>query len=126
MELLIPSWYELAGWGGVFIAGLLFIGCGRLLSAGRATPEAALVAGWGFACVLLTAWGAVTAASLLFPAAAVAGLGAFGFLPTFAPDRAAWRSMLRLGVIAVPLLATLASARPSQPDTFLNLLPNAA
>jgi hypothetical protein len=126
MELLIPSWSELAGWGGVFIAGLLFIGCGRLLSAGRATPEAALVAGWGFACVLLTAWGAVTAASLLFPAAAVAGLGAFGFLPTFAPDRAAWRSMLRLGVIAVPLLAIMASARPSQPDTFLNLLPNAA
>jgi hypothetical protein len=126
MELLIPSWSELAGWGGVFVAGLLFIGCGRLLSAGRAAPEAALLAGWGFACVLLTVWGVVTATSLLFPAAAFAGLGVVGFLPKLAPDRAAWRSMLRLGVIAVPLLAIMASARPSQPDTFLNLLPNSA
>jgi hypothetical protein len=126
MELLIPSWYALAGWGGVFVAALLFIGCGRLLSAGRAVPEAALVAGWGFACLLLTFWGVVTAASLLFPAAAFVGLGLFGLLSTRAPDRTAWRGILRLGVVALPLLAVMASARPSLPDTFLNLLPNSA
>lgn len=126
MELLIPSWSDLAGWGGVLVTSLIFIGCGRLLSAGRAAPETALVAGWGAACLLLTLWGVFTAVSLAVPALAMVVLGLIGFLPSLAPDRPAWRSVLRIAAVGVPLLAVMASARPSLPDTFLNLLPNAA
>src|SRR6266851_1880228 len=94
---------------------------------GRAAPEAALVAGWGGACVALTLWGVATAASLRWPAAAIAAAGLVGLVARrVRPDAAAWRGVLRMGVVALPLLAVMASARPSLPDTFLNLLPNAA
>jgi len=127
LELLIPSWADLAAWLGVLIAATLFIGFGRLLSLGRAAPEAALVAGWGGACLILTSWGVVTAASLRWPAAAIALAGIGGLvLPRFRMAGTAWRSILRMGVIALPLLLVMVSARPSLPDTFLNLLPNAA
>ena len=126
MDLLIPTWAELAGWGGVLAASLLFIGAGRLC-AGRVAPEAALVAGWGGACALLTLWGVAGAAPLAPLAAAVMLLGIAGLaLPRTALGGADWRSMGRMLVVSLPLLAVMASARPSQPDTFLNLLPNAA
>ncbi|HKW54820.1 MAG TPA: hypothetical protein VJO12_14100 [Stellaceae bacterium] len=127
LELLIPSWADLAAWAGVLLTAALFIGVGRLLSLGRATPEAALVAGWGGACLALTLWGIVTAASLRWPAVAIVVAGLVGLvLPRFRLDVMAWRSVLRMMVVALPLLAVMASARPSLPDTFLNLLPNAA
>ncbi|MGO8916450.1 MAG: hypothetical protein ACLQJR_11140 [Stellaceae bacterium] len=127
MELLIPSGGELAGWAGVLAATLLFIGLGRLVTAGRAAPETALLAGWGGACLLLTVWGVATSASLLFPAALVVLLGLVGcLLPGLALRAPHWRGMGRILVVSLPLLAVMASARPSLPDTFLNLLPNAA
>jgi hypothetical protein len=127
LELLIPSWADLAAWMAVLIAALLFIGVGRLLSLGRAAPEVALVAGWGGACLILTSWGIVTAASLRWPAAAIAVAGFVGLvLPRLRLAGPAWRGVLRMGAVALPLLLVMASARPSLPDTFLNLLPNAA
>jgi len=126
MDLLIPNWGELGGWGGVLVAMLLFIGGGRLLTRGRAAPELALVAGWGFACIALTLWGILTPWSMTWPAVAIAVIGLSGFLPAYAPGAAAWRGVFRIVVVSLPLLAVMASARPSLPDTFLNLLPNAA
>jgi hypothetical protein len=127
MELLIPSWAELAGWGGVLVMTLLFMGCGRLFTAGRAAPEASLIAGWGGACLLLTLWGVATAASMAIPAVLVMATGAIGcLLPRTALARADWRGMGRMLAVSLPLLLLMASARPSLPDTFLNLLPNAA
>jgi hypothetical protein len=37
-----------------------------------------------------------------------------------------WRTVLRVLVLSLPLWLVMAPIRPSQPDTFLNLLPNAA
>jgi hypothetical protein len=123
LHLLIPSASDLAGWGAVAIASMAFIGLGRLWSAGAALPELALVAGWGVLSFLLTLWGALTPWSMVWPAAALTLLGLIA-----APWRSAafWQAAGRLVALALPLLALLASARPSQPDTFLNLLPNAA
>lgn len=127
MTLLIPSALDLATWAGVVFAALAFLGFGRLLSAGRALPEAALVAGWGGAAALLTLWGALTTVSLRGPAIAIVLLGGLGLvLPRVRLTGGEWRSVGRLIILALPLLALLASARPSLPDTFLNLLPNAA
>ncbi|HEV2550947.1 MAG TPA: hypothetical protein VGU20_26780 [Stellaceae bacterium] len=123
LHLLIPSASDLAGWGAVAIASMAFIGLGRLWSAAGALPELALVAGWGVLAFLLTLWSALTPWSMVWPAAALTLLGLAA-----APWRSAafWQAAGRLVALALPLLALLASARPSQPDTFLNLLPNAA
>ncbi len=127
IELLIPSWLDLAGWMGAFFACLVLIGLGRLLSGGRATPEAALIGGWGAAVSVLTLWGVATPASLRLPVIALAALGLSSFvMPRVRLGRAEWRAVMRVVVLALPLLAVMASARPSLPDTWLNLLPNAA
>jgi hypothetical protein len=128
MWLLIPSWLDLATWAGVLFATLALIGFGRLLSAGAAAlPEVALVAGWGAAAFLLTLWGVATPVSLRWLATAIAICGVLGLLlPWSRLTHADWRALGRVAVVALPLVALLASARPSLPDTFLNLLPNAA
>jgi hypothetical protein len=127
MALLIPTWLDLAGWAGVLAASAALVGLGRALTAGRAAPEAALVAGWGGAALVLTLWGVATPSSLRYPGAAILAAGTIGLAaPRARLSRAAWRSLLRIAVVALPLVAVMASARPSGPDTFLNLLPNAA
>ena len=127
IHLFVPTWLDLAGWMGAFFACLVLIGLGRLLTAGRATPEAALIGGWGGAAFVLTCWGVATEASLRWPAAALAAAGLLSlFMPRLRLGRAEWQAILRVVVLALPLLAVMASARPSLPDTWLNLLPNAA
>ena len=127
IALLIPSAVDLIGWAGVAFAALVFVGLGRLVSNGRAAPEIALVAGWGAAALVLTLWGVATPLSMRFPAWILAALGLAGLAaPRSRLAWGEWRGIGRLLLLALPLLAVMASARPSQPDTFLNLLPNAA
>jgi hypothetical protein len=127
MELLRPTPSELAGWACVVFGAFVFIGLGRAASRGKAAPEAALVAGWGAASLVLTLWGTATDASMRPLAAALAaiGLGALA-MPRTRLRREDWLALCRIAVVALPLFAVMASARPSEPDTFLNLLPNAA
>ena len=127
LDLLVPTRADLAGWAGVAVAGLALAGLGRIVSGGRRGREGALVAGWGAAALALTLWGVATPLSLRGPAIVmvVAGLLAL-VLPWLRFTREDWLGMLRIALLALPLLAVLASARPSEPDTFLNFLPNAA
>jgi len=127
IALLLPSLRDLAGWAGVAFAALVFIGLGRLLARGRAAPEIALAAGWGAACVVLTLWGVATPLSLRLPAAILALGGVIGLLlPGIRLDRGDWHGIGRVVAVSLPILLVMASAQPSEPDTFLNLLPNAA
>ncbi len=127
LALLLPSALDLAGWAGVIFASLVMIGIGRLATGGRATPESALIAGWGVCVLVLTAWGLATEASLRVPAFALAALGLGAQLwPGTRVGRDDWRAIGRMVAVALPLIAIMASARPSLADTWLNLLPNAA
>jgi hypothetical protein len=127
MTALIPSWTQMGDWAGVLLASLGLIGLGRLLSLGRASPESALIAGWGGACLVLTVWGVATTQSLRLPGMALLALGGLALVvPPLWLKRGDWRSLGRIVVVGLPLVAVMASARPSLPDTFLNLLPNAA
>ncbi|MDE1967605.1 MAG: hypothetical protein KGI92_01755 [Alphaproteobacteria bacterium] len=127
MALLVPSLAQLAGWAAVGFAALMFIGLGRLVSRGRALPEIALIAGWGVACWILTIWGVALPISLRVPAIALTAAGLIGLIqPRSRLTAADWRALGRVLLLSLPLLAVMVSARPSQPDTFLNLLPNAA
>jgi hypothetical protein len=100
---------------------------GRFAGGPRAEFETDALAGWGVLSILLTLWGVATSLSLRIPA--------IGFLiaaalvltwPTLRPKPYAWAELGRLLVLAVPILAIMATIQPSQSDIFMNLLPNAA
>jgi hypothetical protein len=105
-------------------AVLLLAGAG--LTGNRVAPEFQIGAGWGILCLVLTSWGVFVPLSLRYPAAAfvIAALGVM-LLPGRRPSSGAWAALGRMLAISLPLWLIMAPIRPSQPDTFLNLLPNA-
>jgi hypothetical protein len=105
-------------------AVLLLAGAG--LTGNRVAPEFQIGAGWGILCLVLTMWGVFVPLSLRYPAAAfvIAALGVM-LLPERRPSSGAWAAVGRMLAVSLPLWLIMAPIRPSQPDTFLNLLPNA-
>jgi hypothetical protein len=105
-------------------AVLLLAGTG--LTGRRAAPEYQVCAGWGALCLTLTSWGVSMPVSLRLPALAFAAAAlAVLLLPARRPPVASWITLGRTATISLPLWLIMAPIRPSQPDTFLNLLPNA-
>src|SRR5215469_18326960 len=126
VTLYLPHWPEilavLVTWA--VGTGVFLVGAG--LTGNRVAPEFQFGAGWGALCLLLTAWGVFFPLSLRCPAIAFGLLGlAVPLVPRRRPHAGAWRALGRMLVISLPLWAVMAPIRPSQPDTFLNLLPNA-
>ncbi|HEV2336502.1 MAG TPA: hypothetical protein VGS13_13455, partial [Stellaceae bacterium] len=110
-----------ASWG----VGAVLLLAGAGLTGRRVAPEYQIVAGWGALCLVLTLWGVFVPLSLRVPATAFI-LAAVGILVTARrPGAEAWRALGRVLALSAPLWLVLAPIRPSQPDTFLNLLPNA-
>ena len=107
------------------IGGVLFL-TGAGLTGRRTAPEFQIVSGWGAFCLLLTGWGVFLPWDLRIPAIAfsIAALSV-PLLPARRPRVGDWAQLGRMLVITLPLWLILAPIRPSQPDTFLNLLPNA-
>jgi len=105
-------------------AALLVIGTG--LTGRNMGAEFRIVAGWGGLCLPLTLWGIFVPISLWVAVIAV-GIAALAMQLT--PDRRVhsedWRVLGRMLLTSLPLCAVMAPIRPSQVDTFLNLLPNA-
>ncbi len=101
------------------MVALVFVLMGRRIV--RAAPEVELVAGWGAACLVLTAW------ATLLPLSLRLGFGMFAVLAATGPRTARAPSGLwRTALLSAPLFLVLAPALPSQVDTWLNLLPNLA
>jgi len=89
-------------------------------------PEYRIVSGWGALCVVLTLWGVFVPASLRVPAIAIVALAvAAQLLPARRLTRADGIVLGRLLIVTLPLWVVMAGVRPSQVDSFLNLLPNA-
>jgi hypothetical protein len=124
---LIPDPIDLANLAAVWAAGLLLFLWGRALLLGRGTPELQTLAGWGGFVVVLTVWGVLRRGPLWWPVPAIEAVALLTLaVPRLRPRRADWVALLRITVLALPLWLIMLTARPSQPDTFLNLLPNAA
>jgi hypothetical protein len=131
----LPTPHELRGVAGFAFSLLLFLALGAAVTPRRTLGEIRLTAGWGLACLVFTVWGVLTPWSLQWPAAAL-GLAAVAWLarPGWSGRIGAWtspwivsRSALgRMLLLALPLWLVMLSVRPSQIDTWLNLLPNAA
>ena len=71
----LPNAHELSGVAGLAATLLLFLALGSAATPRRTLPEFQFTAGWGVACLVLTAWGVLTPWSLRWPAAAL-GLAA--------------------------------------------------
>jgi hypothetical protein len=104
-------------------AAVFLVGAG--LTGNRVAPELQIGAGWGALCLLLTSWGVFVPLSLRYPAIAFCLFALVFLCLPRRPLAGAWRALGRMLVISLPLWAVIAPIRPSQPDTFLNLLPNA-
>lgn len=126
MALYLPGLTNLLAvvitWG---IAALLALLGGAVV--GKNAPvEFRLGAGWGALCLASTLWGVFVPLSMRLPAIAIIVLA---LLAQLSPGRRVERGDLvalgRLLLVTLPLWAVMASLRPSQVDTFLNLLPNA-
>jgi hypothetical protein len=126
MALYVPGLENILAvvitWG--IAAALLLIG--TALCGSRAGLEYRITAGWGALCVALTLWGVFTPLSLKVPAIGVpAAALAAQMLRSRRVTRADWIVLGRVLLLTLPLWAVMAPVRPSQVDTFLNLLPNA-
>ncbi len=122
----LPTIHDLLGIAGLAVALLLFLLLGALTTARRTLPEIQLVAGWGLACLVLTLWAVLTPVTLQIP---LAVLGAIALLclayPHFRARIGPLGGVMRLLLLSLPFWLILLPLRPSQIDTWLNLLPNA-
>jgi hypothetical protein len=127
LEAFLPTLPDLVGLGGLLVAIIAMAGLGLGAIPGPAPIEARLVAGWGQACLILTLWGVASPVPLWVPAWALLalGLGAFA-MPGLRTRIGPRGGLIRILVLTLPLWCVMVGLRPSQIDTWLNLLPNAA
>jgi hypothetical protein len=127
MTATLPTLHNLLGVVGLAAALLLFLLLGTLTTARRTLPEIQLVAGWGLACLVLTTWAVLTPATLQIPLAALAAIALLCLLhPRLRARIGPLGGVSRLLLLSLPLWLIMLPLRPSQIDTWLNLLPNAA
>jgi hypothetical protein len=126
VDAYLPHLTNILALGVTWAIGGILVLAGAGLTGNRAAPEVQFTAGWGALCLLLTGWGVFVPLSLRLPAIAfgVAALSV-ALLPKRRPSAGAWRALGRMLAISLPLWLVISPIQPSQPDTFLNLLPNA-
>jgi hypothetical protein len=126
VTIYLPHWPDILAVVVTWAVGTVVFLAGAGLTGNRVAPEFQFGAGWGTLCLLLTAWGVFLPWSLRLPAIVFC---LFGLAVLLVLSRrlhpSEWRALGRMLVISLPLWAVMAPIRPSQPDTFLNLLPNA-
>ena len=95
--------------------------------AGRRTPpEIQIVIGWGALCIVLTAWGVLVPFNLAIPSTVFVLLALCVLaLRDRRPSLNTWRTLGRIVAVTLVFWLVIAPLQPSQPDTWLNLLPNA-
>jgi hypothetical protein len=109
-----------------WVIGAVLLVIGTAVDGRRAPPEFRIAAGWGALCLPLTVWGVFLPVSLRI---AAIGIVILALMAQWVPARRAagadWRGLGRMLLLSLPLWLVVAPIRPSQVDTFLNLLPNA-
>jgi hypothetical protein len=107
------------------IAVILML-AGSALIGRRMPPEIQIGIGWGALCLVLSIWGVMVPLSLVIPAAGFVLMALC--VPALRgrwPSPTTWKSLGRVAAVTLVLWLVMAPIQPSQPDTWLNLLPNA-
>jgi hypothetical protein len=122
----LPDLHNLVDLAVTWAIGAVLLLTGTGLLGRRLPPEIRIVAGWGLLCLTLTLWGTATPWSLAIPAAAFGAVGVAALaIPARRPDRADGLALGRMLALSLPFWLVMAPIRPAEPDTWLNLLPNA-
>jgi hypothetical protein len=127
MSGYLPTPHDLAGAAGLVVVLSLLLVLGACATVRRTWPEFQIAAGWGVTCIALTVWGIFTVWPMWVPAAVLGGIAALVLF------RREWRGRIgnagglwRVAILSLPLWLVMIPSEPSQIDTWLNLLPNAA
>jgi hypothetical protein len=122
----LPRPEDLLGLAATWCVAVILMLAGAIFTGRRMPPEVQISAGWGMLCLVLTAWGVLVPLSLAIPATGFVfiALSVLAFRRR-RPAPVAWRTLGRTLVVTLPLWLVMAPIQPSQPDTWLNLLPNA-
>jgi hypothetical protein len=122
----LPQLHDLAWLLVTWAVGLILALAGSAVIGRRAGVECRIMAGWGALCILLTLWGVLVPASLRWPGIAFIIAAAAAQLSRRARLQPGdWQALGRMLLLTLPLWLIMAPIRPSQPDTFAYLLPNA-
>ena len=121
----LPHPADLVGLAVTWVAAVILMLAGAMVGA-RMPPEVQIGIGWGVLCVVLTVWGVLVPFSLAIPAAGLALIALCTLaLPNCRPGSRTWRTLGRVVPVTLVFWLVMAPVQPSQPDTWLNLLPNA-
>ena len=122
----LPHLSDLVGVAVTWGIGAILLLAGTAVVRPAEPPECRIAAGWGVLCLVLTGWGVFVPLSLRLPAIAFVCLAlALQFVPNRRLVRGDLVTLGRMLAVSLPLWLIMAPIHPSQPDTFLNLLPNA-
>ena len=106
------------------IAVILML-AGAALVGRRMPPEIQIGVGWGALCLVLSIWGVMVPFSLAIPAAGFVLMALC--VPALRgrwPGLTTWKTLGRVAAATLVFWLVMAPIQPSQPDTWLNLLPN--
>ena len=109
-----------------WLAAVVLMLAGAMVAGRRMPPELQIGIGWGALCFLLTVWGVLVPLGLAIPAAGFVLVALCVLaLPGRRPSPITWKTLGRVVPVTLVFWIVLAPMQPSQPDTWLNLLPNA-
>jgi hypothetical protein len=107
------------------IAVILML-AGAALVGRRIPPEIQISVGWGALCIVLSVWSVMVRLSLVIPAAGFVLVAlCVPALRDRRPSPTTWKTLGRVVPVTLVFWLVMAPIQPSQPDTWLNLLPNA-
>jgi hypothetical protein len=122
----LPHPADLVGLATTWLVAVLLMLAGTVFVGRGVPPEVQIGAGWGVLCLLLTAWGVLVPLNLAIPAAGFVLMAlCIPALRRWRPSRGTWTTLGRVFLVTLPFWLVMAPIQPSQPDTWLNLLPNA-
>jgi hypothetical protein len=122
----LPQATDLIGLAVTWLVAVILMLAGALVAGRRTPPEVQIGIGWGALCIVLTVWGVLVPFSLVVPATVFVLLALCVLtLRERRPSLNTWKTFGRIVPVTLVFWLVIAPVQPSQPDTWLNLLPNA-
>jgi hypothetical protein len=122
----LPDPADLVGLAVTWLITVVLLLAGAMVAGRRMPFELQIGIGWGLLCVVLTLWGVLVPLSLVIPASGFVLMALCVLaLRDRRPSLKAWKTLGRVVPVTLVFWIVMAPIQPSQPDTWLNLLPNA-